>query len=46
MQIPVYFDVGINVTYLEKKYYELEKFEFVSQRIGPRINDFKPKLNR
>lgn len=40
MQVPVYFDVGINVTYLNKKGDDLEKLELVSQRIGAGIDNF------
>jgi hypothetical protein len=46
VHIPVYFDVGINVTYVAKMYCELEKLELVGQGIGSGIDDFEAKLNR
>ena len=44
-QIPVYFNVGINVTYLEATLFKLEEFEFVGQGIGSRVDNFETKLN-
>jgi len=46
LQIPVYFDVGINVTYLKCALPGLEKLELVGQGVGSGIDDFETKLKR
>ena len=46
LQIPVYFDAGINATYLKEVPFKLEEFEFVGQGIGTRVDYFEAKSNR
>jgi len=45
VHIPVYFDVGINVTYVAKMSCGLEKLELVGQSIGSGIDDFETELD-